>query len=43
MGSVGDALDNAVVESFFASMQTEFLDLRKAWDDQTQLANAMFE
>ncbi|HHY37646.1 MAG TPA: IS3 family transposase, partial [Clostridia bacterium] len=26
MGSVGDALDNAVAESFFASLQTELLD-----------------
>jgi putative transposase len=43
MGSVGDALDNAVAESFFASMQTELLDRRNVWDDRTQLANAMFE
>lgn len=26
MGSVGDALDNAVAESFFATLQTELLD-----------------
>jgi putative transposase len=43
MGSVGDALDNAVAESFFASMQTELLDRRRTWDSRTQLANAMFE
>jgi len=43
MGSVGDALDNAVAESFFASMQTELLDRRRIWDSRTQLANAMFE
>ena len=42
-GSVGDALDNAVAESFFASMQTELLDRRRIWDSRTQLANAMFE
>ncbi len=35
MGSVGDALDNAVAESFFVSMQTELLDRRKVWDDRT--------
>ena len=43
MGSVGDALDNAVAESFFASMQTELLDRRRIWDSRTHLANAMFE
>jgi hypothetical protein len=26
MGTVGDALDNAVAESFFASLQCELLD-----------------
>ncbi|MDI6872363.1 MAG: IS3 family transposase [Bacillota bacterium] len=29
MGSVGDALDNAVAESFFATLQTELLDRRR--------------
>ncbi len=43
MGSVGDALDNAGAESFFASMQIEFLDRRRSRDSRTQLANAMFE
>jgi hypothetical protein len=43
MGSVGDALDNAVAESFFASMQTELLDRRRIWDSRTQLANATLE
>ena len=43
IGSVGDALDNAVAESFFASMQTELLDRRRIWDSRTQLANAMLE
>ena len=42
-GSVGNALDNAVAESFFASMQTEPLDRRRTWNSRTQLANAMFE
>ena len=30
MGTVGDALDNAVAESFFATLQTELLD-RHRW------------
>jgi transposase InsO family protein len=42
MGSVGDALDNAVAESFFATLQTELLD-RRAWTSGTQLAQAIFE
>jgi putative transposase len=42
MGSVGDALDNAVAESFFATLQTELLD-RRQWDTRTQLAQAIFE
>ena len=33
MGTVGDALDNAVAESFFATLQTELLD-RHAWADR---------
>jgi putative transposase len=42
MGTVGDALDNAVAESFFASLQTELLD-RRVWDNRHQLAQAIFE
>ena len=42
MGTVGDALDNAVAESFFATLQTELLD-RHDWVDRTQLAVAIFE
>lgn len=42
MGSVGDALDNAVAESFFATLQTELLD-RHQWDTRRQLAQAIFE
>jgi putative transposase len=42
MGSVGDALDNAVAESFFASLQTELLD-RQSWATRGQLAQAIFE
>ncbi len=42
MGTVGDALDNAVAESFFATMQTELLD-RCDWTSRRQLAQAIFE
>jgi putative transposase len=42
MGTVGDALDNAVAESFFATLQTELLD-RHVWADRQQLARAIFE
>ena len=41
MGSVGDALDNSVAESFFATVQTELLD-RCAWDSRADLARAVF-
>ena len=42
MGTVGDALDNAMAESFFASLETELLD-RHTWRTRDQLANAIFE
>jgi putative transposase len=42
MGTVGDALDNAVAESFFATLQTELLD-RHDWTSRKQLAQAIFE
>ena len=41
MGSVGDALDNSVAESFFATLQTELLD-RSAWATRADLARAVF-
>ncbi|MEN9644237.1 MAG: hypothetical protein RL238_906 [Actinomycetota bacterium] len=41
MGTVGDALDNAVAESFFASLQCELLDLHH-WHTRADLARAMF-
>jgi len=41
MGTVGDALDNAVAESFFASLQCELLD-RHPWPTKAGLARAMF-
>ena len=42
MGRVGDALDNAVAESFFASLQTELLN-RYAWPTRQRLRSAIFE
>jgi putative transposase len=42
MGSVGDAYDNAVAESFFGTLQLELLD-RHHWTSRQQLANAIFE
>ncbi len=41
MGSVGDAFDNAVIESFWGRMQTELLN-RKRWTTRIELANAIF-
>lgn len=42
MGNVGDALDNAVAESFFATLQVELLD-RRHWEMRAQLATAIFD
>ncbi|WP_324717959.1 IS3 family transposase [Carboxydochorda subterranea] len=42
MGSVGDALDNAVAESFFATLQTELLN-RAPWPTRQALKTAVFE
>jgi putative transposase len=42
MGTVGDALDNAMAESFFATLQTELLD-RRTWNTRAELAQAIFE
>lgn len=42
MGRVGSALDNAMAESFFASLQTELLD-RKIWPTRSSLKAAIFE
>jgi transposase InsO family protein len=42
MGSVGDAYDNAVIESFWGRMQTELLN-RRRWRTRVELANAIFE
>jgi putative transposase len=42
MGSIGDAYDNAMIESFFATLQRELLD-RRAWRTRKELALAIFE
>jgi transposase InsO family protein len=40
--SIGDAYDNAMMESFWSTMQIELLN-RKKWKTRIELANAMFE
>ena len=42
MGRPGDARDNAVAESFFATLQTELLN-RCAWQTRQQLQSAFFD
>ncbi len=41
-GTVGDGLDNAMIESFWGSMQIELLN-RQKWKTRVELANAIFE
>jgi putative transposase len=43
MGSVGDAYDNAVAESFFGTLQLELLDRQPRWASREQLTSAIFE
>jgi hypothetical protein len=40
MGRIGDAFDNAMMEAFWARMQTELLNRRK-WRTRLELANAI--
>ena len=42
MGTVSDALDNAVAENFFATLQVELLD-RQRWQTRSQLTTAIFD
>ena len=42
MGSIGDAYDNAMAESFFSVLQRELLDEQR-WTSRRQLAIAVFE
>lgn len=41
-GTIGDGLDNAMMESFWSSMQIELLN-RKKWRTRIELAHAIFE
>ncbi len=42
MGRVGSAYDNAMMESFFGTLQRELLD-RRQWATRKELASAIFE
>jgi transposase InsO family protein len=42
MGTVGDAFDNALIEAFWARLQTELLD-RKRWKTRIELSTALFD
>ncbi len=42
MGSVGDAYDNALAESFFASLETELID-RSSWRTRADARLAVFD
>jgi putative transposase len=42
MGTIGDALDNAVAESFFATLECELLD-RHDWPTRQALRTAVFD
>ena len=42
MGSVGDAYDNAVAESFFATLETELID-RSSWRTRADARLAVFD
>ncbi|MGY2093430.1 IS3 family transposase [Nocardia gipuzkoensis] len=41
-GTIGDGLDNAMMESFWSSMQIELLN-RNKWKTRVELANAIFQ
>ena len=42
MGTVGDAYDNALIEAFWARLQTELLN-RKKWKTRIELSTALFD
>ncbi len=42
VGRVGSAYDNAMMESFFSTLQRELLD-RRSWTTRRELASAIFE
>jgi transposase InsO family protein len=41
MGTVGDAYDNAIAESFFATLEYELID-RHSWNTKTEVRLASF-
>ena len=41
MGTVGDAYDNAMAESFFATLECELID-RRSWKSQLEARTALF-
>lgn len=41
MGTVGDAYDNAMAESFFASLECELI-ARRSWKTKTEVRLAVF-
>lgn len=43
MGSIGDAFDNAMAESFFSTIQRELFNTRTIWSSKEILAAAIFE
>jgi transposase InsO family protein len=42
MGTVGDAYDNALIEAFWARLQTELFN-RKKWKTRIELSTALFD
>jgi len=42
MGSVGDAYDNAMAESFFATLEKELI-ARHSWKNRTEARLAVFD
>ena len=42
MGSLGDAYDNAVAETFFATLKKELIN-RRTWPSRLELQSAVFE
>jgi putative transposase len=42
LGSVGDCFDNAIAESFFASLECELID-RESWKTRTEARIAVFD
>lgn len=42
MGRVASSVDNALIESFWSTMQRELLD-RQHWTSRVELASAIFE